>query len=276
MGIFKFGHPGEKMITIRSTLIVFAFILLSTNTISSLPPKISQEDEDLRVWENYLKSAEIITVEADKYEGRTAPWAVTLDDGSVKKQGIFKYVNRPRPTLLPDSYHYEIAAYKVSQLLNLMIVPPVVEREVQGTLGSLQMLVEGCFPMSQQERKGLEPPDPEKFSDALEGLFVFESLVQCEREPEDVFIHEGDWKVYRVDFSEAFAPVAELFALSKIRRCSKKLFQNLLIVEPDEIKATLQSHLNEEEMEALLKRRELILERIKILIQEKGEESILF
>ncbi len=264
------------MITIRSALIVFISILLSTNIISSLPAKVSQETENLKVWENYLKSAKIVAVEADKYEGRTAPWGVLLDDGSIKQACIFKYVNRPRPTLLPDSYQYEIAAYKLSQLLDLPIVPPVVEREVKGILGSLQMLVEGCFSMSQKERKGLEPPDPQKFSDALEELLVFESLVQCEREPEDVFIHEGDWKVCRVDFSEAFAPVAELFALSKITRCSKKLFQNLLMLEPNEIKATLQSHLNEEEIEALLKRRELILERIKILIQEKGEESVLF
>jgi hypothetical protein len=117
--------------------------------------------------EKYLKTANIIEVEIDKYEGRTAPWGVILDDGETSRQGIFKYVNRPRPTLLPDSYHYEIAAYEVSKLLEYLVVPPVVEREVKETLGSLQLLLEGCFPLSQQKRKGLQPSEPQKFSDVI-------------------------------------------------------------------------------------------------------------
>lgn len=264
------------MIKIKSIFIVFIVICLCTALGGSTALPNIQKIESMQEWEEYLRSAEIIAVEADRYQGRTAPWAVTLDDGSVKQACIFKSVNRPRPSLLPDSYHYEIAAYQVSRLLDLAIVPPMVEREVQGTLGSLQMILEGCFPMTQQTRRGIEPPDPQKFSNALDELFVFESLVQCEREPEDVLIHEGDWNVYRVDFSEAFAPVAELFALSRITRCSKQLFQNLSKLESDSIRITLQPHLNEEEIEALLKRRELILGRIQTLIQEKGENSVLF
>jgi hypothetical protein len=42
------------------------------------------------------------------------------------------------------------------------------------------------------------------------------------------------------------------------------------------IKAKLKQYLNDEEMSMLLKRKKLIIEKIKKLIEEKGEESVLF
>lgn len=261
---------------IRLFVVALLFVCVSMPMDGNISLKVTQDTTDLKTLENFLKTAKIVKIETDKYKGRTAPWGVTLDDGATKRQAIFKYVHRPRPTLLPDSYHCEIAAYKVSSLLDFPIVPPVVEREIKGIQGSLQLIVEGCFPMSQQERRGLQPPEPQKFSDALEELFVFESLVNCDRELEDIYIHESDWRVCRVDFSEAFAPEAELFALGKITRCSKTLYNNLLKLDTNEIKSCLQSHLNEEEIEALLKRRELIIDKINSLIQEKGEDAVLF
>jgi len=85
-----------------------------------------------------------------------------------------------------------------------------------------------------------------------------------------------DWKVWRVDFSEAFPPSPELIPGCEITRCSKKLYQNLTKLEDKVIKAKLKHYLNDEEMGMLLKRKKLIIEKIKKLIAEKGEKSILF
>jgi hypothetical protein len=226
--------------------------------------------------EIYLKTAEIIEVEIDNIEGRTAPWGVRLNDGEICRQAMFKYVDRPRPTHLPDSYHYEIAAYKVSKLLEYPVVPTVVEREIKETQGSLQLFLEGCFSLSQQQRSGIKPSNPQKFSDALSELAVFENLVFCERDSEDIYIQENDWKIWRVDFSEAFEPYAELNSEAAITVCSKELFHNLQRLEASEIKNALEPHLNDEEIDALLQRKELVIDKIKRLTQEKGEEAVLF
>ncbi|MGB3860684.1 MAG: hypothetical protein WBE11_10270 [Candidatus Aminicenantaceae bacterium] len=235
-----------------------------------------QDIADMNKLEKYLKTAEIFEVEIDKYEGRTAPWGVVLNDGEIYRQAIFKYVNRPRPTHLPDSYHYEIAAYKVSKLMEYPVVPPVVEREIKETLGSLHLFLEGCFSLGQQQRRGIEPTDSQEFSDALSELAVFENLVFCERDSEDIYIQESDWKVWHVDFSEAFAPIAELNSEAAITRCSKEFFHNLQRLEASEIKKVLQPHLNDEEIDALLKRTDLVIDKIKQLIEEKGEDAVLF
>ena len=261
---------------IKLILAVGLLIILNTTFICGKEFHPVQEIADMNKLEIFLKTAEIYEVEIDKYEGRTAPWGVVLNDGGINRQAIFKYINRPRPTLLPDSYHYEIAAYEVSKLLEYIVVPPVVEREVKETLGSLHLFLEGCFSLSHQQRRGTKPTDSQKFSDDLSEIAVFENLVFCERNSEDIYIQESNWKIWRVDFSEAFAPFTELNSETNITRCSKELFQNLQKLEASEIKKVLEPHLNDEEIDALLKRIDLIIDKIKLLIEEKGEDTVLF
>lgn len=260
----------------KLSLILGLFMALNITFICGEDLDTDQDIADMTKLEKYLETAEILEVEIDSIEGRTAPWVVMLTDGETTKQALFKYVNRTRPALLPDSYHYEIAAYKLSKLLHYPAVPPVVEREIEETFGSLQLFLEGCFSLSQQRKKEIEPADVKKFSDDLSEIAVFENLLFCERDPEDVFIRESDWKVWHVDFSEAFSPFAELVSENDITRCSKTLFLNLQKMDRTEISSLLQSHLNEEEIDALLKRRDLILDKINLLIKEKGEEAVLF
>ena len=91
---------------------------------------------------------------------------------------------------------------------------------------------------------------------------------------EDIYIQESDWKIWRVDFSEAFAPFAELLSEETITRCSKELFQNLQRLEASEVKKVLEPHLSDEEIQALLQRKDLLLEKIERLAQEKDADAV--
>lgn len=228
--------------------------------------------------ENFLRTAKIVSVQRRPEAGRTGPWLIALDDGKTQRQGHFKHMNRPRPSLLPDSYKYELAAYELDKLLDLNIVPPVVEREIDGTEGSLQIFVEGCIKERESRRRELEPPDPVRFQNTLEEINIFENLVYEEEcfDESDTLIHLDDWKVCRVDFSMAFSPVAGLIPGCKINRCSRKLYKKLLEWKNDQVKAKLGPYLNEEEIQGLLQRKNIILEKIEQLIKEKGEEAVLF
>ncbi len=94
---------------------------------------------------------------------------------------------------------------------------------------------------------------------------------------DDILIEDKkDWKIWRVDFSEAFATSPELIPGCEITRCSKKLCQNLIELEDKVIKTKLKRYLNDEEMSMLLKRKKLIIKKIKKLSEEKEEESVLF
>jgi len=267
---------GGKLMKIKLILAVGLIMVMNMTILCSNEFRVGQDIVKMNELEEYLKTAEIMEVEFDKFDGRTAPWGVTLNDGVINRQAIFKYVNRPRPALLPDSYQYEIAAYKMSKLLKFPVVPIVVEREIENTLGSLHLFLEGCISLNQQRKKGIEPIDSQKFSNALSDLAVFENLVFCERNPEDIYIQESDWKIWRVDYSEAFAPIAELSSEAAITGCSKELFQNLQSLEASEIKKVIGMHLNDEEIDALIQRKELVIDKIKKLAQEKDKDTVLF
>jgi hypothetical protein len=178
---------------------------------------------------------------------------------------------------MPDSYRYDIAAYELTKLLGVELIPPVVERSIEGRQGTLQVKLENCIRERDRRRKKLEPPDAKAFKNALEDLKVFANLAYDDCfNIDDIYVHREDWRVCRVDFSEAFAPVLELLPGCGLTACSKKLYQGLLDLAAETAKETLGRYLSEEEIAACLIRRQLILGKIDALIAEKGKNNVLF
>ena len=268
------------MINKKALAIIIFTCFFSGTWFQSKSQAVTQENVKQKELENYLRTAKVVSKR--RTGGRGENWRLSLDDGKIARDGFFKLINRSRPTLIPDSYKYGIAAYELDKLLDLNLVPTVVEREIEGKKGSLQRYIIGALLESERRIKNIEPPDPERFKNTLEDLSVFENLTYSpsfcgERELNDILIEDKkDWKIWRVDFSEAFPPSPELIPGCEITRCSKKLYQHLIKLEDKVIKANLKHYLNDEEMSMLLKRKKLIIEKIKKLIAEKGEESVLF
>ncbi|MGB9907026.1 MAG: hypothetical protein ACPLRR_06545 [Candidatus Saccharicenans sp.] len=235
------------------------------------------DKQEREVMEKYLKKARVVQIIKGAAGGRTAPWIVELSDGRLKQQAIFKFINRPRPTMLPDSYRYELAAYRLSKLLGLGLVPAMVERTIEGRPGSLQLMITGTMTEDYRANQGLEPPDRQAFEQALAEILIFENLVydQC-LDGTDILIQKTSWRVWRIDFSEAFAPVEELLPDCPIRRCSRSLYDSLKKLDEASVKSALGSYLSQAELAALLKRKQLVVKKIEELIAEQGEEAIIF
>ena len=209
--------------------------------------------------------------------GRTDPWKVRLEWNGVARWALFKYINRSRPAPIPDSFHYEIAAYELDKLLGLDIVPPAVPRTIKETAGSLQMFVENTIRESDRKREKVSPPDPEAFEQTKAELKVFENLVYdaCEND-KDTLIQKETGKIFRVDFSEAFAPESITIPGCDISRCSRRLYQKLCDWDEEKITTLLAPYLSEEEIRAVHARRGAIVRLIQELIEVRGESEVLF
>jgi hypothetical protein len=252
------------------------FFSLSILLILSQVFADEQEFIDRSEIENYLKTAKVISTGVIP-EGRTRAWDVMLDDGIIKRKARFKHINVARPeNLIADSYTYEVAAYKLDKLLGIEIMPPIVERKIKNIKGSLQFFIEDCFSLDEKQRKKIKPPDEERFQDELAQITIFENLTYNKRVIKDVLIHKSDWKVCRVDFSQAFAPTHELFPDFEASRCSKKLYLNLKKLDKETVESKLGDYLYDKEIEALLVRKKLIIEKIEELIEQKDEKTVLF
>jgi len=111
----------------------------------------------------------------------------------------------------------------------------------------------------------------------LETARIFENLVYDEcQDADDLYVHREDWRVCRVDLSEAFAPLPELLPGCSITVCSRPLYEGLLSLDEETVKSKLGLYLSQEEIGALLIRKGLIIEKIRTLIAVKGEDAVLF
>jgi len=246
--------------------------------LTGLGPQVrGQEASSFAAREELLRTAPIITVAKNESTGRTSSWKVYLNDGQTAFRAIFKYVHRPRPRPLPSSYQYELAAYALNKLYGLGLVPPTIEREVDGLKGSLQCFCEGVMSEAARLRKKIMPPEGINLENALAEVGLFENLTNNPREDaSDILVNASDWKVWRVDFSEAFAPDKVILTASPFARCSRKLYANLLEVSDEALRNAVQPYLNGEEIEALLARKKMIVDWLASLIRDKGESAVLF
>jgi hypothetical protein len=225
--------------------------------------------------EEYLKTAKIVSIKKPSI-GRTEPWIIHLDNGILKRRGIFKHLNSPRPTIIPDSYLYEIAAYKLNKLLGLKIIPPVVKREINDVEGSLQLMLEEIISLDIYKRKNMKPPDQYIFVKNMALIKIFENLTFSKHVEEDILIQKNNWKIWRVDFGESFAPKIQLFPEFDIKHCPKRFYNNLKTLDRNIVHKELHPYLNNEEINALLKRKGLILEKIDKLIEKLGKDVVLY
>jgi len=227
--------------------------------------------------EKLLRTAPVADVSKTSEVGRTAPWLVTLDAGGLRVRAVFKHMDRPRPSPQAASWRYEIAAYKLAELLGLDIMPPTVERPVEGTPGALQLFVEDSLSARDLERLALRPPDPTAFRQALDEIRVFEILTgdAC-GDKDDTLVDKESWKVCRVDFSEAFPADPALDETCPLERCPRRLYERFLRTPRTMVETKLKGNLSDSEINSLCERKKRIVARLQQLIKEKGERAVLF
>jgi hypothetical protein len=215
--------------------------------------------------EGFLRTAGVLTVIKTKEAGRTEPWTVVLEEGDIVKKALFKYVDRPWPSPLPSSFRYELAAYALSKLLGLEIVPPVVERDIEGVPGSLQIFLENTVSEAVRRIQGPEAlARCEEFRRGLDTVRIFCLLINdaCDN-LEDTLVDKETGKVFRVDFSEAFRPVAGLAGNGTALLCPDDLAQKIMSLDDDVVTNALEPYLSGEEIEALLERKEALIELLE-------------
>lgn len=211
--------------------------------------------------------------------GRTDPWRVRLGGEGVERWAQFKYIDRPRPAAIPDSYRYELAAYALAKHLGLGFVPPVVERGINETLGSLQIFVDDAIRESEIQRRKVVLADPGAHDRSLADLRVFINLVadRCDADRDrDILVQRRSSKVFAVDFSQAFSPRADAVPGCGITRCSRDLYERLRRWDGDAVDRLLGGYLNEDELRALQARAGAVLDEIRNQIHLKGESAVLF
>lgn len=220
-------------------------------------------------------------------KGITNPYRLTLSDGTVTHDAAFQPVQNRRnyekfadgrtEINFVDSYFYNIAAYRLAEILELdHMMPVTVERKWNGMAGSLSWWLPILMDEGERMEKDINPPDIGTYNKQIYNMRVFSELIyDTDRNAGNVLIGE-DWKVYMIDFTRAFRLHHQLKDEENLEQCSRKLFTRLQTLDPDTLRTAAGDFLNDGEIEAVMGRRDRIVEIFNKLIAEKGENDILF
>lgn len=255
-------------------------------TTSEQPPPM-QDVPDLsqQEIEAFLQSAEIVKM--SKLEtGTTGSVRATLSDGKTTHEAhvqcldvyrrLWKGADGTVERNFRDSWKFNVAAWRLARLLGIERVPVSVERNVDGRQCSVTWWVDNVWIDEATRRaKGIKPPATDQWVNQLNTIRVFDQLIyNMDRNQQNLLI-TPEWNVWMIDHTRAFRVERKLMNGGNLKRIDAKLLQALRDLNMASLKKAVGPWLRQEEMSALLARRDEIVRYFETEVRDKGEEAVL-
>ncbi len=230
--------------------------------------------------ETFLKKAKIVRTK-EVGAGISKPLKVYLERDGVELNAIYKNIDTFMEADVRhgaeaadqhiDSYKAEIAAYELDKLLELNILPAIVERKVNGKRGSLREWVEDVLP---RYGHGQTPPDGSVLRDWLHTVWMFDYLIyNIDRGTHNIMI-ATDWSPVVIDNSMCFntfeKPIRPLY------RFPREPIAALRTLEKKKLHRALRKYLKSYQTDALWARVQNLLKMVDERIATYGEDEVMF
>jgi hypothetical protein len=193
-------------------------------------------------------------------------FTAAFKDLDYRRRGVTRFQQGGAELNFTDSYLYERAAYLLDRHLGIEMVPPAVLRKVKGNDGCVVAWIEGAFNDRERRERDLRPPDLRLLADQRATMRVFDALIyNTDRNPGNQLYTPEDWKLHLIDHTRAFRRTKQLpsdFAARPVS-LSRGLFDRLGGLDETELGQLLGDVLGPGQIEALLRRQRLILEKIE-------------
>lgn len=160
-----------------------------------------------------------------------------------------------------ESYKNEIAAYELDKLLKLDMVPPAVDRQLQGIPGSGQQWVENVFGGEQ-----IGSPDEahrSHWENDLARMTMFDDLIGNRGRNRGNMLRDAAWNAILIDHSRAFGDEPELY--SKLTRIDHGLWTSIESLTRAQLDSALKPWIGEDAIRAILERRDKMRAEVKLL-----------
>ena len=167
-----------------------------------------------------------------------------------------------------ESYKAEVAAYKLDRMLDMHMVPPIVERKIDGIAGAAILWVDNVQGWS--VAKPPQGPEP-MWSRQLTRMKMFDLLIANIDRNQGNLIYDADWHLFLIDHSRAFINKKDLKNLAPLGRVDRKLWEKMLALTPESLEADLGKWVGDNERKAMLLRRDLMAKAIDELVKKRGD-----
>jgi hypothetical protein len=199
----------------------------------------------------------------------TAP-RVTHRGPAVSAAAVVKTIMASLSEPYYDSHRSEIAAYELDKLLDMGMVPPTVERRIEGDRRSLQLWVENTQSL---KKLGVETgPDIVAWNRQVYRQRIFDDLIVNDDRNAGNILVDPAWNIILIDHSRAFDTRKNKMPalLSKIDRA---FFEKLKALDKPTLKARIGPWVTFG-VDPILQRRDRIVKEFEKLIKEQGEANV--
>jgi hypothetical protein len=250
-----------------------------------LPEELAQREKQ----EKFLETAEVVgSKQMIGKKSVTSPWVLTLKLGDATHRGLWK---NPEGRMggYWEGWTYEIAAYRLDKYLGLGLVPPTVERRFNGDRGSCQYWIDDCMSLLDRDEKGIKMPQVKVpgWNRATYLQRLFDNLIANEDRHTNQVLITPDWRMVLIDHSRSFRTAGKFvkgllysarnpegpMLMSELPRA---VVEKVRALDFATIRAVVGGYLSDEEIRAVLIRRDLILAEIGRLIKVNGEGKVLY
>jgi hypothetical protein len=219
--------------------------------------------------EQELKTAEVIRIE-DIGTGVTRPRRAYLKPGGLVESLTWKVLPPAYRHGYWESYKSEIAAYELDKLLALNMVPPAVEREIEGSVGAAIMWVS---PTTSVKQMGGKVPTDRIGGEEIRRMQLFDNFIgNSDRNAGNILV-DGANEVILIDHSRAFIESKELPA--KFERVDADVWAAIQALSVDALRTHLAPLIGDRAIDAMIERRDRMRAAIDALVAKHGRARVI-
>jgi hypothetical protein len=265
----------------RWAVCLFASACLPTLAFAqaSVAPASTASEPTAKIWldnhkelEDYLKTAKVIKLEEIGL-GVTKPRRATLAPGGPIDRMAWKTIRPGIHGGFWESYKSEIAAYELDKLLGLGMIPPTVERQVNGDSGAAVMW---AAPTKSFKDLGGPPSPPpahlERWNRQLIRAKMFDNLIYNKDPNLGNWLVDPAWNLILIDHTRSFTNGTKM--AHEMFRIDAELWERMKALTEETLTATLKDWLSKGDIREILKRRDKMAEIIAQMVKDKGEAAV--
>lgn len=259
--------------------ILAALVVFAARPATADPPDTRPEIEA------FMRTARVTAVRSTS-KGITRPLRLTLSDGTYSHDASFQAIDQRKARReaangqteinFVDSWRYNIAAYRLADRLGLVEMMPVtIEFRFRGKAGSLTWWMDALMDEGERLARKVAPPNPALWNEDMQRMRVFMELVHdTDRNVGNVLV-SPTWRVIMLDFTRAFR-VWETVRANELARIDRALLAALETLTAADLAAAAGEYLTSREVEAVITRRDLIVEHFRARVKRLGEAAVLY